>query len=391
MKKYLSTILLSLIISVTAYGSQTDSISKGPAVGNFSLEVGFNASRILPTNSFLKDYSGNEVFLAPDIRAGFSFSPNTRYGRLYPNVRQGIGVSLNNILPHPTLGRPTNVYLYQRVKITGDGWAWIEGEWNFGVSAGWSKYDPTSEIVNNAIGSHVNAMLGVGLSIVCKATDRWGLKATVNAAHYSNGNTHLPNAGVNTVGVTVGAQYYFDPQPDKTDNLPVEKFKQGFSYDLTAYGATRRRIGIDGLDEPTVLKGSFGVAGLNFAAMYDLNRYFRAGLSADFQYDESANLADYRVENTFGEDLKFYRPPFAESFAAGLSLRAELTLPIFSVNVGLGRNIIAKGPDTRIFYQTLALKAYVWQGAFLQVGYQLCNFHLPNNLMLGFGYTFGKK
>lgn len=389
--KFITTIILSLLLSATAYGVENDSIKKRPVIGNFSLEAGVNTSRILQTNSFLKNYGGNEVIVAPDVRAGFSFSPDSRYGRLYPNVRQGIGVTVNPILPHSTLGCPTNIYLYQRVKITGDNWAWIEGEWNFGVSAGWSKYDPASEIVNNAIGSRVNALLGVGLSIVCRATDRWGLKATLNAAHYSNGNTHLPNSGVNTVGVTVGAQYYFDPQPEKTAVVTHEVFKRGFSYDLTAYGATRRRIGIDGLDEPTVLKGSFGVAGLNFAAMYDLNRYFRAGLSADFQYDESANLTNYRVEGTYGEDLKFYRPPFAEGFAAGLSLRAELTLPIFSVNVGLGRNIIAKGPDTKIFYQTLALKAYVWQGAFLQVGYQLCDFHLPNNLMLGFGYTFGKK
>ena len=389
--KRIRSIIFSLLFAIAAYGAETDSIAKRPIIGNFSFEAALNASRILPTNSFLKDYSGNEVIISPDLRAGFSFSPSSRYGRLYPNVRQGIGVSVNNILPHTSLGVPTNIYLSQRVKITGDGWAWIEGEWNFGVSAGWSKYDPTSEIVNNAIGSRVNAMLGVGLSIVCRATDHWGLKASVNGVHYSNGNTHLPNAGVNTIGVTVGAQYYFDPQADKAEALPREEFKSGFSYDLTAYGATRRRIGIDGMDEPTVLKGSFGVAGLNFAAMYDINRYFRAGLSADFQYDESANLADYRVEGTYGEDLKFYRPPFSEGFAAGLSLRAELTLPIFSVNVGLGRNIFAKGPDTRIFYQTLALKAYVWQGAFLQVGYQLCDFHLPNNLMLGVGYTFGKK
>ncbi|MDE6369565.1 MAG: acyloxyacyl hydrolase, partial [Muribaculaceae bacterium] len=99
----------------------------------------------------------------------------------------------------------------------------------------------------------------------------------------------------------------------------------------------------------------------------------------------------HRVENSYGEYIKFYRQPFADCFAAGLSVRTELTLPIFSINAGIGRNIIANGPDTRIFYQTLALKAYVWQGTFLQVGYQLSNFHLPNNLMLGVGYTFGRK
>ena len=38
---------------------------------------------------------------------------------------------------------------------------------------------------------------------------------------------------------------------------------------------------------------TFGVAGVNFAPMYNFNNYFRAGLSADAQYDESANLKEY--------------------------------------------------------------------------------------------------
>ena len=139
-----------------------------------------------------------------------------------------------------------------------------------------------------------------------------------------------------------------------------------------------------------IAPGSFAVAGVNFAAMYDLNRYFRGGLSLDMQYDESANLDRHHADGSYGDHVKFYRQPFADCFAAGLSLRAELTLPIFSINVGLGRNIIANGPDTRIFYQTLALKAHVWRNAFIQVGYQLSEFHLPNNLMFGLGYTFGR-
>ncbi|MDE5596175.1 MAG: hypothetical protein K2I89_11490, partial [Muribaculaceae bacterium] len=125
--KLIRSIILSLLFSTAAYGAENDSIAKRPTIGNFSVEAALNTSRIIPTNSFLKNYGGNEVIVAPDVRAGFSFSTASRYGRLYPNVRQGIGVSVNNILPHSSLGRPTNIYLYQRVKITGDGWAWIEG------------------------------------------------------------------------------------------------------------------------------------------------------------------------------------------------------------------------------------------------------------------------
>lgn len=388
----LFAVIFTIGTMICAHAERTDSISSQKIFQNWSIGAGVNTSRIIPTNSFLKNTKGNEAVIAPDLRVSFAFGESSRYGRLFPGVHQGLAAGVNNIVPHSRLGRPATVYLFQRVKITGNARVWVEGEWNFGVSAGWSKYDPDAEIVNNAIGSRVNAMLGAGISGVYALGERWILRATLNGIHYSNGNTHLPNAGVNTIGMMIGASYMFDKSVASTVSVhESEAFTPGFSYDVTAYGATRRRVARDGDSSFTMLKGSFGVAGINAAAMYDLCRYFRFGVSADFQYDESANLSKHRVENSSGDHIKFYRQPFADCFAAGLSLRAELTLPIFSINAGLGRNIIANGPDTRIFYQTLALKAYVWRGAFAQVGYQLSNFHLPNNLMLGVGYTFGRK
>ncbi len=383
-------ISLMLLLSATWFGAKGESSDK--TIGNWAVEAAANGQIILPTSRFLKVTGGNDAIFAPDLRASFAFGQTSRQGQLYPGVRQGIALSPNFILPNSSLGTPTNIYLFQSIRLTRGQRLWLEGEWNFGISAGWSKYDIVTAPANNAIGSRVNAMLGVGVSAVYRVGDNWDLKATVNATHYSNGNTHLPNSGVNNTGLSLGARYYFESQKYLNRTVAeTEPFKRGFSYDVTAYGATRRRVAVDGLDDYVVAKGSFGVAGVNVATMYDINRYFRAGISADMQYDESANLGKHRVEGTFGDDLKFHRQPFRDCFAAGLSLRAELTLPIFSINIGLGRNIIANGPDTRIFYQTLALKAYVWHNSFLQVGYQLCDFHLPNNLMLGVGYTFGPK
>ena len=92
--------------------------------------------------------------------------------------------------------------------------------------------------------------------------------------------------------------------------------------------------------------------------------------------------------NSSTGDVKFYRPPFREQFAVGLSVRAELTMPIFSVNMGIGRNIIYKGKDTDCYYQILALKTAISHNVFIHIGYQLNNFHNPNNLMVGLGYRF---
>ena len=66
-------------------------------------------------------------------------------------------------------------------------------------------------------------------------------------------------------------------------------------------------------------------------------------------------------------------------------------MPIFSINLGVGRNFICKGDDTDSFYQIFALKADVSRNLFLHIGYQLYKFKRPNNLMLGAGYRFNGR
>ena len=65
-------------------------------------------------------------------------------------------------------------------------------------------------------------------------------------------------------------------------------------------------------------------------------------------------------------------------------------MPIFTVGIGLGRNILYKG-ELGVFYQMATLKTDVGRHAFLQVGYRLDSFHDPSNLMLGLGWRFGGR
>ena len=142
-----------------------------------------------------------------------------------------------------------------------------------------------------------------------------------------------------------------------------------------------------------LVPGSFGIVGLNFTPMYNFSRYFRAGVSLDAQYDESANIGRHIVDGLIypsEDNIRFHRPPFREQFSVGLSLRAEVVMPIFSINLGIGRNVLCKGRDTDAFYQILALKTHLTRRFFLHVGYQLSRFKDPNNLMLGLGWRFGR-
>ena len=353
-------------------------------------------SYVTPTNDF---FDGDNMHqqrirqaLSVHLKYAFQFDKNSSLGRLYPHAYQGIGVSYNTFFCPSELGNPIAVYAFQGSRIAQlSPRLSFDYEWNFGASFGWKKYDGLYNPQNEVIGSKINAYINLGFILNWQLHPQWKLAAGVDFTHFSNGNTHYPNGGLNVIGGRIGIVRTLGVDEGPGPITPGRLFiKPHVSYDLVIYGATRKR-GLIGDDVSSMIPGSFGVAGINFAPMYNFNNYFRAGLSADAQYDESANLKEYRVGEFYSSDLKFHRPPFRKQFAMGLSLRAELVMPVFSINVGVGRNLIYSGDDMEGFYQILALKTYVTRHLFLHVGYQLSKFKDPNNLMLGLGYRFHDK
>ena len=366
-------------------------------VGKHRIGLDVRPGYVVPTNSFLEGDNMQqktiEQSLSLHLKYAFQFGKDSRLGRMYPHAYQGIGVSYNTSYCPAELGNPVTVYAFQGAPIVRlSSRLSFDYEWNFGASFGWKKYDEQYNPQNEVIGSKINAYINLGLLLNWQFHPQWKLAAGVDLTHFSNGNTHYPNGGLNIIGGRVGIVRTFGDTDDASGAIAPERLfiKPHVSYDLVIYGATRKR-GFVKDNVPSLVPGSFGIVGLNFAPMYNFNNYFRAGLSVDAQYDESANIKDYKLEGSYMNDIKFHRPPFREQFAVGLSLRAELVMPIFSINAGIGRNLICRGDDTNGFYQILALKTYVTRHLFLHIGYQLSKFKDPNNLMLGIGYRFHDK
>ena len=271
----------------------------------------------------------------------------------------------------------------------------------FGASFGWKKYDEETNPMNNVVGSKINAYINFGLLLNWQIDARTNLRAGVGVTHYSNGNTGYPNSGVNTIGGSFGLIRYFGSKEKLelhnkayTSCRNRKAFDPYISYDLIVYGALKKKGVFPTESSAVLVPGSFAVGGLNFNPMYNFSHYFRAGLSLDAQYDESANIADHIANTISGpdaENIRFHRPPFKEQFAVGVSLRAEIVMPVFSINLGVGRNVVCKGADTDSFYQVVALKTDITRNLFLHVGYQLYKFKDPNNLMLGLGFRFNAK
>lgn len=327
-----------------------------------------------------------------DLRLGFSFDGETYPARIYKGIYQGIGVGVAGFMPGSLLGNPATAYVFQGAPLVtfGHGFS-LNYEWKFGIAAGWRHHVDEDE-VNAAVSTPVTALMGIGLKLQWEAGRRVRLWAGVEAHHYSNGNTSFPNSGVNSIGGTVGVSYVLSPRyrsvyGENVSSYGIDRADQAFwMWDIMAYGAWRKRVVYTEAMQQ-VCPGCFAVAGLLVSRMRQLNRWVAVGPSLDLQWDESGSLAEYWVDGTYDDNIKFYRPPFGKQIKVGLSAHAELTAPIFHVNAGLGYDIVNPRGDKR-FYQSISLKTFLARGLYLNVGYRLGDFSTPQNLMLGLGYTW---
>lgn len=396
MARLMRNIACIVFAALFTYSAEAESSSPDSVKINEGAELEIRQGYVFPTKSFFRgdNATGKPIrsYTSAHIRYSFKFDHESYYGRLYPTAYQGIGASLNSFDDRKEMGMPIAIYIFQGAPFaTLSSNLTLGYEWNFGASFGWKEYDAVKNPNNDVVGSDINAYMDIGLTLHWNVRKCWNIVAGLNLTHYSNGNTDYPNYGVNIVGGKIGLVGNFGNERnhllEKAGKRLSTPFKPHLGCDIVIYGATRRK-GINWPNDSYLVPGSFGIAGLNLNPMWSFNKYFRAGISTDAQYDESANIKDHFAGASQYGEVKFHRPPFREQFAIGLSVRAELTMPIFSVNMGIGRNIIYKGNDTDCFYQILALKAAISHNAFIHIGYQLNNFHTPNNLMVGFGYRF---
>lgn len=323
-----------------------------------------------------------------EFRAGFSFADDTREGASYKGLYQGIGVGVNAFMPSNLLGNPVAAYVYQGMPLVKFGSGLSLGyEWQFGVAAGWRHHHDDME-VKAAVSTPVTALMGVGLKLQWEASDNVRLWAGAGARHYSNGNTSFPNSGVNTLIGSVGVSYVLSSPSYLHLSEPVcafsEPYRGRWIWDVMVYGAQRKRV-VENEYVQQVCPGRFAVAGLQVSALRQLNRYVAVGPSVDLQWDESAGLEPYWVDGTYGDDIRFVRPPFGKQIKAGVAAHAELTTPIFHINAGIGYDIINPQAD-KSFYQSLTLKTFVTEKVYINIGYRLGEFSTPQNLMLGLGF-----
>lgn len=387
-------------VAFAKFSVHADSIPDGWRMPlHWQVGIELSGGSVPATNNFLRGMNSEsrivDATFSGSVRCDFSFDPDSRQGILYRGAYQGLGLGYRSFCASSLLGTPITAFIYQGAPVFRfSRKLWLGYEWRFGAAFGWKYchvepdgYYLEDSNMNAVVSTPVTAYMGIALKLHYMLSPRWEVSAGAEGMHFSNGNTSWPNAGVNAIGAVLGISYMFDhaesvPAKDAA-SLEAEADRQRWMLDMMAYGAWRKRQVLAD-DQGQLCPGRFGVVGLQVAPMRSFNRWVAAGLALDMQYDESAGLAPYWVEGTSGDEIKFYRPPFGKQLSLGISAHAELTMPIFSVNVGVGYDMLSPLGNQR-FYQSLSLKTFVTRKLFLNVGYRLGDFKYPQNLMLGAG------
>ncbi len=338
------------------------------------------------------DAEGDKLYSSLSLHARYalSFDNDSRIGSRYPTTYQGIGIAGYSFGDHSYVGTPIAIYIFQGAHITDFNDALSLGyEWNFGYSWGWHP--------NAAMNSKWNVLISVALPFTWHINSKWDISLIPDFTHLSNGDTSFPNAGANLIGIRIGATRLFNDQHKTTKvreyaftdpKLSTKTFGERLSYDIILYGGWRADRFTD--DTFYVINKPHPLGGLQFQTLFHANHHFAIGASIDAQYDSSLNLyaTDYNPETDTATILS---PSMWQQTEVGLSLRGEITAPIFSVGVGFGVNLFKHGYDMSRIYTQFSLKAFITKRMFLYIGYRYNSKQYTHNLMYGLGIRIQKR
>lgn len=337
----------------------------------------------MPTHGFYRGWNpqGKQIHSAANFDIQFGLGGNGR------SVYQGIGVAVHSFFAHDLIGTPASIYVYQGAPLAALGNRLTLGyEWNLGISSGW-KYN------EGFIVSPLNVYINVAALFNWKVNPYWDIVFGPEYTHFSNGDTKFPNSGANTVNFRLGARRYIVPS-DKVQiegifasDIDSESFADKMSYDLSVLGGFRADRTVDGFDLHIINK-AFPVANVSFNPLYSFNSYIAAGPSIDLIYDRSANLNVWETETG---SIEYSYPKVLSQAGICLSARAELRMPVFAVNIGIGYGTSLEdhtrydNDDLKGLYGVFNLKTFVSDKVFLNVGYRLKSVLYSHNLLFGLG------
>ena len=182
-----------------------------------------------------------------DLRFGFQSLGAELWQQDHHYPRLGVGFNFANEVigsRDTSLSNPYSLYVFYSAPLFREGRFSLHLNISTGLSYMSLVYDPDNNPYNDIVASHINLFFNLNMDLMVQLNQRLDLVLGAGMAHYSNGNLHEPQKGLNNWGLNAGLIYFlgqkqkpFERGVFLKDEFPVFKEREELQF-MFAVGIT---------------------------------------------------------------------------------------------------------------------------------------------------------
>lgn len=312
---------------------------------------------------------------------GIVFQTRSRkhWNQAYNLPRVAVNAYVGTLGNNQLLGNSFGLYSCASMPLISKKWYEFSAKIGAGVAYMNKIYHEENNPWAIGVSTPINVMVVLGLESRFKIKNNSAITLALDATHFSNGATTVPNYGLNIPFLSLGYQHKIQeakwetPTPTNTDSIPAP---------LKTYPLKRWEFGIMAIGSVKEIfpinQKKYTVLGLNLVARRFFNQ--KVGMEMSFDIFAKESIKKYRpeVEKTFGEIIQ-------------LGIYAGYILPFdkFHAIVGMGFYVRDKYQPQDMMYHRLGMR-YVFKNG-ININLTLkSHWARADYVEYGIGYTFRK-
>lgn len=232
----------------------------------------------IPDKKYEYQHLLNGFIKSINIDLGKTNLGNQFWHKYYNFPETGFNLFFYDLSNKEQLGIITGIIPY--IHVYPFGYARVYSGITFGIGLAYAnkKYDRFMNPQNTLLGSHLNAAINTGIDIRIVLLKNMAFFTGISLMHFSNGNTKIPNDGINSISSKTGIIYYLSDKVKYDDFVFSEKLKS-IEYAVSgSLSLTNCRSGIN---------NGFIFYNLMLEASKPINPVYSVGFGVDYEYNTS--------------------------------------------------------------------------------------------------------
>jgi len=284
-------------------------------------------------------------FWAVEVRVGFQTTGKEIWQQYNHYPKYGLGIHYADQIKwkgDTTLGNPFSLFAFYNAPWARFGRFTLNSSMSVGLSYMSLIYDPDTNPYNDIVASHFNLYFDFNLNLGVELGERIDLTAGYGVTHYSNGNIHEPQVGLNNWGWNLGMSYLFD---GKEKPFKRAEYIHTEPPDFKSYEEVQLMLAAGIVEwQPKTLREGLYYFTSSFTADYAYRYSPRSAvtLGADLFYDGSLEQA---IKGISPEDVTTWQ----KSYMGG-HLGYQFTVDKLTLVFNLGTYFLMHSYDRKFFF-----------------------------------------